>query len=266
MARVDRVSHQAYEALCAASVLGREFALLEEVLGRDSDLRPAMEELERVDLITGRSVSDSEYRFRHAVIQETVYGSLLRRRRKVLHSRAARALETLYPERRDDLAATLALHFRQAGQTQQALRYFTLAGDRARSAYANAEAIASYRAARAARRGRPRPGDDSADRTESTVEILERLGGVEDLLGHHEQAQQAFERALSLTARDRRLHRSRLYRKIGGTWKIRREFASALESYRMAEAPSGRRRTTRTRRGGGSGWRSRRSGPRCTTG
>jgi tetratricopeptide (TPR) repeat protein len=58
---------------------------------------------------------------------------------------------------------------------------------------------------------------------------------VEDLLGHHEQAQQAFERALSLTARDRRLQRSRLYRKIGGTWKIRRQFASALESYRMAE-------------------------------
>ena len=238
MARVDRVSHQAYEALCAASVLGREFAvpLLEEVLGRDSDLRPAMEELERLDLITGRSVSDSEYRFRHAVIQETVYGSLLRRRRRELHSRAARALETLYPERRGDLAATLALHFRQAGQTQQALRYFTLAGDQARSAYANAEAIASYQAALELldQAGRV-PGDDSADRTESTVEILQRLGGVEDLLGDHEQAQQAFEGALSLTARGRRLQRSRLYRKIGGTWKIRREFASALESYRMAE-------------------------------
>jgi class 3 adenylate cyclase/tetratricopeptide (TPR) repeat protein len=238
MARVDRVSHQAYQALCAASVLGREFAvpLLEEVLGRDTDLRPAMEELERLDLITGQGVSDSEYRFRHAVIQETVYGSLLRRRRRELHSRAARALERLYPERRGDLAATLALHFRQAGQPQQAVRYFTLAGDRARSAYANAEAIASYRAALELLDEADRvPGGDSADRTESTVEILEHLGGVEDLLGHHEQARQAFERALSLTARDRRLHRSRLYRKIGGTWQIRRQFASALESYRMAE-------------------------------
>ena len=199
-----------------------------------------MEELERLDLITGQAVSGSEYRFRHAVIQETVYGSLLRRKRRELHSRAARALATLYPERRGDLAATLALHFRQAGQPQQALRYLTLAGDQARSAYANAEAIASYQAALELldQAGRV-PGDDSADRTESTVEILERLGGVEDLLGHHEQARQVFERALSLTARDRRLQRSRLYRKIGGTWKIRREFASALESYRMAEGALG---------------------------
>ena len=79
------------------------------------------------------------------------------------------------------------------------------------------------------------PGLDAAERTESTVEILERLGGVEGLLGHHEQAQQTFERALSLTGPDRRLQRCRLSRKIGGSWKVRREFAKALESYRMAE-------------------------------
>jgi class 3 adenylate cyclase/tetratricopeptide (TPR) repeat protein len=238
MARVDRVSHQAYEALCAASVLGREFAvpLLQEMLGRDSDLQPAMDELKGLDLITGQAVADSECRFRHAVVQETVYGSLLRRRRRELHSRAARALEALYPERRDDLAATLALHCRQAGQAQQAVRYFTVAGDQARSAYANAEAITSYRAALELLDEASRvPGGDFADRTESTVEILERLGGVEDLLGHHEQAHQAFERALSLTGRDRHLQRSRLHRKIGGTWKVRREFARALASYRMAE-------------------------------
>ena len=88
---------------------------------------------------------------------------------------------------------------------------------------------------------------------------------MEDLLGHHEQAQQAFERALSLTARDRRLHRSRLYRKIGGTWKIRREFASALESYRMAEGALGQAPDDQDQAWWRGGWRSRWSGPRCTT-
>ena len=81
--------------------------------------------------IMGQPVADSGYRFRHAVIQETIYRSLLRRKRQDLHGRVARALEARYPDRREDLAATLALHFREAGQPQQAAGYFSLAGDQA---------------------------------------------------------------------------------------------------------------------------------------
>ena len=238
MARVDRVSHQAYEALCAASVLGREFAvpLLEEVLGRDSDLRPAMEEPRagrpdhgpvclgfRVPVPScgdpgdglrqpAAAQAESAAQPGRAGTGDAVPGAARR-----LGGDAGAALSASRP---DPTGPSIFHPCRRPGEVGLRQR----GGDRL---------VPS--GARAARPGRPRPGDDSADRTESTVEILERLGGVEDLLGHHEQAQQAFERALSLTARDRRLHRSRLYRKIGGTWKIRREFASALESYRMAE-------------------------------
>jgi len=238
MARVDRVSPQAYETLVAASVLGREFAvpLLQEVLGPDAAPRLALDELMRLDLIVGQPVADSGYRFRHAVIQETVYRSLLRRKRRDLHGRAARALEAMYPDRREDLAATLALHFRAAGQPQEAVGYFTLAGDRAKSAYANAEAIVSYQAALEMLDEVGRIGEtDAAARIEPTVELLERLGDVHHVLGHHQEAQQAFERALSLTPPDLRLQLSRLHRKIGATWQIQRQYDRALESYRAAE-------------------------------
>lgn len=174
MARVDRVSPQAYETLVAASVVGREFAaaLLQEVLGQDEAVRPALEELTRLDLIMGQPAAGSGYRFRHAVIQETVYRSLLRRNRRQLHGRVARALEAMYPDRREDLAATLALHFRAAGQPQEAVGYFTLAGDQAKSAYANAEAIVSYQAAlemldEAGRIGGPTPATGSSQQSRS---------------------------------------------------------------------------------------------------
>jgi len=55
------------------------------------------------------------YMFRHALLQDAAYGSLLKQERRELHRRVARALDELYPDRRDELAGVVALHLEQAG-------------------------------------------------------------------------------------------------------------------------------------------------------
>jgi len=73
-----------------------------------------------------------EYLFRHALVQDTAYESLLKQERRSLHRLVGDALEELYPERHADLAAVLAMHFEQAGDTERAVTYLMAA---ARFAY-----------------------------------------------------------------------------------------------------------------------------------
>lgn len=69
-----------------------------------------------------------EYLFRHALVQDAAYGSLLKQERRDLHARVGAALEALYPERRGELAAVLAMHFEQAGEVDKAVEYYVAAG------------------------------------------------------------------------------------------------------------------------------------------
>jgi tetratricopeptide (TPR) repeat protein len=91
--------------------------------------------------------SDLEYLFRHALVQDAAYASLLKADRRALHLAVGETLERLYPERSNELAPALARHFHTAGDEVRALKYFALAGDTALKTYANAEAESHYRAA-----------------------------------------------------------------------------------------------------------------------
>ena len=85
-----------------------------------------------------------EYLFRHALIQDAAYVSLVKADRRALHRAVAETLERLYPQRREALAPRLAQHFLEANEDRRACEYFTLAGDVAARVYANAEAAAHY--------------------------------------------------------------------------------------------------------------------------
>lgn len=88
---------------------------------------------------------DLEYLFRHALVQEAVYTSLLSNDRKRLHKSVGESMEQIYADRLEDLAAVLARHFKEAGEDDRAYRYFILAGDAALESYANREAEIQYR-------------------------------------------------------------------------------------------------------------------------
>jgi serine phosphatase RsbU (regulator of sigma subunit) len=90
---------------------------------------------------------DLEYLFRHSLVQDAAYASLLDSDRKRLHLAVGNAIESLYPDRKRQMAAILGYHFEEAGEDQRALDYFILAGDEALGVYANEEAEIQYRRA-----------------------------------------------------------------------------------------------------------------------
>ena len=109
---------------------------------RGGALGPALAELCAKDLLQQvAGQPEPVYRFRHALIQEATYNGLLRAERRLLHGRAAWALEAASRGREEEVAAVLGPHFAAAGETARALRYFEMAGDHATAAFANDEAI-----------------------------------------------------------------------------------------------------------------------------
>jgi ABC-type oligopeptide transport system substrate-binding subunit/class 3 adenylate cyclase len=147
LARIDRLDAHPREVLTAASVLGREFGLpLLEAVSPDGDVRASLLALMRLDLLReARRWPEPEYRFKHALIQEAAYRTLVVDERRSLHAKAAIWLEERYADREDEVAGLLAHHWLAAADQDKAVAYLTKAGDRARQEYALDEAIASYR-------------------------------------------------------------------------------------------------------------------------
>jgi class 3 adenylate cyclase/tetratricopeptide (TPR) repeat protein len=145
LARIDRLVDEAKRTLRVASVIGRQFSV--RVLEQVITLAQHLSTLEASDLIRlAATQPELEYLFRHALIQEAAYSSLVKQDRRQLHLAVGEALERLYPERlaSRELAPVLAQHFYLAGDDPRALKYLTLAGDAAARVYANAEAALHY--------------------------------------------------------------------------------------------------------------------------
>ena len=105
-------------------------------------------QLEGAGLITQAAASaELEYAFRHALIQDAAYETLLKQERRLLHKDVAETLLALYPEREADLAPVLADHFERAGDDIHALQYLVLAARGAASRYARREAMGFARRA-----------------------------------------------------------------------------------------------------------------------
>jgi ABC-type transport system substrate-binding protein/class 3 adenylate cyclase len=148
-ARLDRLAPETREVAGVASVVGRTFgAPLLERLVPPAQLRPALSELQRLDLVVEeRRRPTREYRFRHGLVQEAAYASLLEQRRRELHGIVGAALEELHEDELSEAYGLLARHFAEADEPQRAAKYLLEAGDAARAVYADEEAIANYRRA-----------------------------------------------------------------------------------------------------------------------
>jgi tetratricopeptide (TPR) repeat protein len=82
-----------------------------------------------------------EYLFRHVLVQEAAYASLLKQDRRALHRAAAEAIVSAYPNRERELAGVIAMHFENAGETARAGPYLIKAGEHALERFANKEAM-----------------------------------------------------------------------------------------------------------------------------
>ena len=148
MARLDRLGPAAKEVAQIGAVLGREFAyeLIEPVAQRDErELQVALGQLNSAGLLFCRGAAPhSSYLFKHALVQDTAYGTLLRGRRQELHARVAAVLERNFAdlvERRPEL---LAHHLTAAGETERAIDQWLKAGQYATARLAHLEAIRHF--------------------------------------------------------------------------------------------------------------------------
>ena len=148
MARLDRLGPAAKEVAQIGAVLGREFAYeqIELVAQRDEgELQLALGQLNDAGLLFCRGVAPhSSYLFKHALVQDTAYGTLLRGRRQELHARVAAVLERNFVdliERRPEL---LAHHLTAAGETERAISQWLKAGQYATARLAHLEAIRHF--------------------------------------------------------------------------------------------------------------------------
>jgi class 3 adenylate cyclase len=143
-ARLDRLG-EAREVAQIGAVLGRDFtyALLRAVGGVDDiALRSALDRLAGADLLFAEGGGpQATYRFKHALIQDAAYESLLKSRRQALHRRAAEVLRD-EPERAAAAPEVIAHHFTQAGLGDLAIEWWGRAGDQALRRSAFQEAIA----------------------------------------------------------------------------------------------------------------------------
>ena len=147
MARLDRLG-SAREVAQIGSVIGRGFSygLLREVAGMDdAPLQTALEKLADADIVLMQGVPpESDYRFKHALIQDAAYENLLKSRRQVLHRRVAETLRDQFTDIAAGEPEVLAHHFSQAGVAEAAIEWWSKAGERSLNRSALVEAIEQF--------------------------------------------------------------------------------------------------------------------------
>ncbi|HEY6421538.1 MAG TPA: AAA family ATPase [Candidatus Binataceae bacterium] len=197
MARLDRLTAAAKEVAQRASVLGREFSypLLAAVVGlEEAALRHGLVRLDEAEILFVRGEPpQSNYTFKHALVQESAYESLLKRTRRQLHGRVVEVLLAQFPERAAAEPEVIARHAELAGQTNEAITYYQRAGQQAQARSAHGEAIAQFRKAIALLATQPEGAQRDAD--EVALQLL--LGGslIADRGFAHPEVEAPYERA-----------------------------------------------------------------------
>ena len=146
MARLDRLGPAAKEIAQIGAVLGREFAyeLIEPVAQRpERELQAGLDQLSEAGLLFCRGIAPhASYLFKHALVQDAAYSTLLRGRRQELHTRVAAAVEVHFADVVERQPELLAHHLTAAGDTERAVDQWLKAGQHAATRLAYLEAIA----------------------------------------------------------------------------------------------------------------------------
>jgi predicted ATPase len=183
-ARLDRLG-SAREAAQIGAVLGRDFsyALLRDVAETEEPaLQASLERLTEADFLLAEGAPpQANYRFKHELIQDAAYESLLKSRRQQLHARVAQVLEERFPDTAAAVPVVLAHHCGKAGLVAKAVEYHEQAGRRAIAQSAVPEALAQFGAALELLQGLPR-----------SEEHLRRELGIQIALGSGHVAAHGF--------------------------------------------------------------------------
>ncbi|MGB9395938.1 MAG: AAA family ATPase [Pseudolabrys sp.] len=141
MARLDRLA-PVKEISQIGAAIGREFSysLMRELVGRDETaLKHALTKLEQAELVFRRGEPpEAIYSFKHVLVRDAAYESLLKSRRQQLHGQIARAMKEKFPDIVVSQPEIVAHHFTEAGLAEPAIDYWLKAGNLALSRFPNA--------------------------------------------------------------------------------------------------------------------------------
>ena len=147
MARIDRLEDKTRELVKIASVIGRNFfhRILSEVANAIENIDDRLSYLKGIELVQEqRRMGELEYLFKHALVQETAYESIMYRRRQELHLRVARSIEKIFARRLHEFYGMLAYHYSQAEDREKTEEFLIKAGEEAFRTAASDEALHYY--------------------------------------------------------------------------------------------------------------------------
>ena len=250
-ARLDRLEPEERATLQRASVVGRRFwdravahlaTAGRGVVGSAGDpvsTEATLATLGRRELAFERSPSTfagcREYVFKHALVRDVAYESLLRRQRRAYHGAAADWLLATGGDRADEIAGQIGSHLELAGRGPEAASLYARAATRAAATFANDEAIDLYRRARRLVGEQP---VEVRDR-ELAGGLAEALGNVLHLVGRHEEALAEYRAALAVALGDDGATMARLHRLAGVALADDGRFDEADAAFDAAEAALG---------------------------
>jgi predicted ATPase len=223
IARLDRLDEDSRALIQLAAVIGQHFTrqLLAAVVSPGDDILE-----QRLDALVNAAIilpdtdaAQPTYQFKHALIREVAYGSMLFVHRRRLHARVAAAIEQIYDDQLAEQHALLAEHYRLARLTDRAFPHFLEAARRTQARYANDEAIKLYQQALATAPWQTRA--DTPLELAKAAMIYEHLGDVLALIGEYTAAREQYGELLSMYNQhdlaEYAVQRAGLQRKIGGT-------------------------------------------------
>jgi tetratricopeptide (TPR) repeat protein len=235
LARFDRLGPVHNRVLQVASVIGKEFSLpiLSAVLPQDIESIQMMlvELVDKAFIEVNVNGSLSDFSFRHVLMSDAIYDTLLRREICELHGQIAEAIENLYPDRLNENIYLLARHYSRSSKVDKALRFFMLAGEKASRDYLTSQARKYFENAL-----------ENMDKVpcdvDQAVRIYTGFGDVLVYVGEYEKARLNFTKALALidlVDTSQLQPFLALRRKISTTFERQGDFERALEHLETAQ-------------------------------
>ena len=165
-----------------------------------------------------------EYMFKHILVSDTIYGTLLKRERKELHSKVAETIEELFADRLDEQIDVLARHYFWGERKDRALHYLILAGQKAARNYNTSQAQKHFEDALSLL-------PDVEHSHQQALQVHIGLGDALALAGDYPKTRAAFEQAVKILSGDENANGEiacSLQRKIGMTYECQGDYDQAL--------------------------------------
>ncbi len=149
-ARIDHLPEGLKRVIQIVAVIGKDFTfpILDAIAGDEEDLRPLLQELQTLDFVYEKPLSPVlEYMFRHVLVQEVAYNSLLLKKRKEIHGAIGNAMEMLYGERLEEFYPLIAYHYSRSRNREKAYKFSRLSAIQAMENSALYEAFRFFKEA-----------------------------------------------------------------------------------------------------------------------